>query len=134
MKTIPLTIPSLHDAYKNGHSVSDVVEQVFARIDAVNDPGIFIHLLEKEEVLQAAKALGAFEGSKPLWGIPFVIKDNIDAAKKTTTAGCPAYGYIADEDAFIVRCLKEAGALLIGKANLDQFATSSQAKILGKHC
>lgn len=123
MKVIPLTIPSLHAAYKNGHLVSDVIEQVFNRIDTVNDPGIFIHLLGKDEILQAAHALGSFDENKPLWGIPFVIKDNIDAKGRPTTAACPAYLYTADEDAFIVKCLKDAGALLIGKANLDQFAT-----------
>lgn len=119
----PLTIPSLHAAYQAGTSPADIVEQVYARIAEVNDPAIFIHLLDKSEVRQAAADLGAFDPAKPLWGIPFVIKDNIDAGGKPTTAACPAYEYEATEDAYVVAQLRAAGALLIGKTNLDQFAT-----------
>ncbi|WP_169569420.1 allophanate hydrolase [Sneathiella limimaris] len=123
MQNLPFTIPAIHGAYQDGMKATEIVDLVYQRIEAVDDPGIFIYLLEKEEVLEAAKALGDFDQSKPLWGIPFVIKDNIDAKGKPTTAACPAYLYEAEEDAFIVRCLIEAGALLIGKTNLDQFAT-----------
>lgn len=59
----------------------------------------------------------------PLYGVPFAIKDNIDAAGWPTTAACPAYAYKASEDANVVRRLRAAGAILIGKTNLDQFAT-----------
>lgn len=59
----------------------------------------------------------------PLYGIPFAAKDNIDAAGWPTTAACPAFGYTAHEDATVVRRLRDAGAILIGKTNLDQFAT-----------
>jgi allophanate hydrolase len=121
--TLPLTIPALHAAYGAGTLPADVVAQVYARIAEVNDPGIFIHLLDQTEVTAAAEALGDFDPAKPLWGVPFAIKDNIDAGGKPTTAGCPAYAYIADQDAFVVAQLKKAGALLIGKTNLDQFAT-----------
>ncbi len=123
MKTVPLTIPDLHAAYAKGHSPVDVVEQVFARIDEVGDPNIFLCLFDKQEVIAAAQALGPFDPNLPLWGVPFAIKDNIDAAGKPTTAACPAFAYTADEDAFVVAQLKAAGALLIGKTNLDQFAT-----------
>lgn len=123
MTTLPLTIPSLHAAYQSGTSPAQVIEQVYARINEVNDPGIFIYLFDKTEVLEAAQALGAYDPAKPLWGIPFAIKDNIDAAGKITTAACPAYAYDATEDAFVVKALRDAGALLIGKTNLDQFAT-----------
>ncbi len=123
MTPLPMTIPSLHAAYYSGTSPAEVVEQVYARITEVNDPGIFIALFDKAEVLEAAQALGDFDPAKPLWGIPFAIKDNIDAAGKVTTAACPAYAYDAAEDAFVVKALCDAGALLIGKTNLDQFAT-----------
>ncbi|MBO0347411.1 allophanate hydrolase [Roseibium sp. CAU 1637] len=123
MFELPFTLPSIHAAYQQGTCPEAIVEEVFRRIDVVADPGIFIHLFDKTEVLEAAKALGAYDPDKPLWGIPFVIKDNIDAAGKPTTAGCPAYEYHADEDAFVVKRLRDAGALLIGKTNLDQFAT-----------
>lgn len=59
----------------------------------------------------------------PLYGVPFAIKDNIDAAGWQTTAACPAFGRVADNDATVVTRLRAAGAILIGKTNLDQFAT-----------
>ncbi len=59
----------------------------------------------------------------PLFGIPFAIKDNVDAAGWPTTAACPAIAQIAERDATAVAKLKAAGAILIGKTNLDQFAT-----------
>lgn len=59
----------------------------------------------------------------PLWGIPFAIKDNIDMAGVPTTAGCPDYAYIPKTHATVVERLVEAGAIPIGKTNLDQFAT-----------
>lgn len=120
---LPFTFTALQDAYASGTTPVEVIEEVFRRIARVDDPGIFIHLLDKEEVLEAARALGAPDPSRPLWGIPFAIKDNIDAGGKPTTAACPAYEYIPEEDAFVVARLKAAGALLVGKTNLDQFAT-----------
>ena len=59
----------------------------------------------------------------PLFGIPFAVKDNVDVAGWPTTAACPAFAYVAEEDATAVACLKAAGAIVIGKTNLDQFAT-----------
>ncbi len=123
MTTIPLTISSLRSAYERGVNPSSIIEQVYNRIEEVADPGIFIHLFSKEEVLLAAQALGTYDPGKPLWGVPFAVKDNIDVAGCPTTAGCPAYEYDAEVDAVVVKHLKEAGALLIGKTNLDQFAT-----------
>lgn len=123
MTKIKMTIPSLHKAYQDGTTPIDVIEQVYAHIAQINDPGIFITLFDKSDVLKAAQALGPFDPSKSLWGIPFAIKDNIDAQAYETTAACPAYAYQADKDAFLVSELKKAGALLIGKTNLDQFAT-----------
>ena len=59
----------------------------------------------------------------PLYGVPFAIKDNIDAAGWPTTAACPEFAYTPGEDATVVQRLRAAGAILIGKTNLDQFAT-----------
>lgn len=59
----------------------------------------------------------------PLFGIPFAVKDNVDVAGWPTTAACPAFEYIAKRDATAVARLKAAGAMVIGKTNLDQFAT-----------
>jgi len=59
----------------------------------------------------------------PLYGIPFAVKDNIDVAGWPTTAGCPEFAYIAQTDATTVKRLRDAGAIVVGKTNLDQFAT-----------
>lgn len=117
-------IASLHQAYAAGVSPADVVDECFRRIESIGDPGIFLHLFVPALVRAEAEALGPFNPeTKPLWGVPFAIKDNIDAAGAPTTAGCPEFTYIAEQDAFVVAALRDAGAILIGKTNLDQFAT-----------
>jgi allophanate hydrolase len=67
--------------------------------------------------------LGTFDSAKPLWGVPFAVKDNIDVAGMPTTAACPAYAYVPQHDATVVARLRAAGAIVVGKTNLDQFAT-----------
>ena len=120
----PLTIAGLHAEYAAGRSARDVIEDVFARIAEAADPGIFIHLADRDAVLAEADGLGAFDPVvRPLWGVPFAVKDNIDVAGMPTTAACPAFAYVPDEDAEVVRLLRAAGAIVIGKTNLDQFAT-----------
>ena len=120
----PLTIAGLHAEYAAGRSARDVIEDVFARIAEAADPGIFIHLADRDAVLAEADGLGAFDPvARPLWGVPFAVKDNIDVAGMPTTAACPAFAYVPDEDAEVVRLLRAAGAIVIGKTNLDQFAT-----------
>ncbi len=116
-------IASLSDFYRNGGSVADIVERVFARIAQVDDPGIFLHIADRQAVLAEASRLGAYDSTRPLFGIPFAVKDNIDVAGMPTTAACPDYAYLPEHDAEVVRLLREAGALVIGKTNLDQFAT-----------
>jgi allophanate hydrolase len=117
------TIASLHAAYAKGLSPVDVIREAYRRVEAVGDPGIFITLRPEAEVAADAGGLGAFDPERKLWGIPFAVKDNIDVAGLPTTAACPAYAYVPGETAFAVRRLLEAGAILIGKTNLDQFAT-----------
>ncbi|MEL6452154.1 MAG: allophanate hydrolase [Pseudomonadota bacterium] len=120
---IPLTLPSLRQAYGAGTTPAQIVEQVYDRIDAVGDPHIFLCLFPKAQLLAEAAGLGAYDPDRPLWGVPFVVKDNIDVAGQPTTAACPAFAYTAADTAFVVQQLQAAGALLIGKTNLDQFAT-----------
>jgi allophanate hydrolase len=117
-------IKLLHKYYAAGHDAKNIVSDIYRRIGTVNDPGIFIALVPEEDALSAVAALGRFDPKdKPLWGIPFAVKDNIDVAGLPTTAGCPDYAYIPVETAFAVQRLLDAGAILIGKTNLDQFAT-----------
>ncbi|MCC1494724.1 allophanate hydrolase [Cognatishimia sp. F0-27] len=123
LSTIPFTMSALREAYAAGLSPVAVIDEIFARLDAVDDPGIFIHLCDREDLRVQANALGAYDPDLPLWGIPFAVKDNIDVAGIETTAGCPAYAYMPKQDAFVVAKLRAAGALMIGKTNLDQFAT-----------
>jgi allophanate hydrolase len=123
LSNLPFTLTALRTAYATGTSPQEVIDEIFARLDAVNDPGIFIHLRDREILKAEAAALGPYNPDMPLWGIPFAAKDNIDVAGVETTAACPAYAYMPDADAFVIANLRAAGALVIGKTNLDQFAT-----------
>ena len=85
---------------------------------------LFITLRPKLEALAEAERLAtAVAGDKPLFGVPFAVKDNIDVAGLPTTAACPAFAYTPQRSAFVVQRLIDAGAIVIGKTNLDQFAT-----------
>ena len=113
-------------AYASGMSPLDVIETVIARRAASRDPAIFITPTPDDELRMASRALverAPVPNSLPLWGIPFAVKDNIDITGLPTTAGCPAYAYDPPADATVVARLKAAGAIVIGKTNLDQFAT-----------
>jgi allophanate hydrolase len=101
----------------------DTVARSFARIHAHADPAIFITLREESEALADAKALVPQRRDLPLYGIPVAIKDNIDVKGLPTTAACPAFAYQATRDATAVARLRQAGAIVVGKTNLDQFAT-----------
>ncbi|GAB6052736.1 allophanate hydrolase [Magnetospira thiophila] len=124
LRDLPFDISRIHAAYAGGMTAGQVIDECFRRLAAAGDPGIFLDVIDPLTVRADIEALGPFDPrQKPLWGIPFAIKDNIDAAHRPTTAACPAYAYTAAEDAFVVAALRRAGALLIGKTNLDQFAT-----------
>jgi allophanate hydrolase len=88
------------------------------------DPAIWISRVPSPELRERAEALQA-KGpqGRPLWGMTFAVKDNIDVAGLTTTAACPDYAYAPTVSAPSVQRLLDAGALLLGKTNLDQFAT-----------
>ncbi len=120
-----LAIADLHGRYGQGSTTpADVVSEIFDRIAARPDDRVWIALRDRESLIDQAQALQAAgpEG-RPLYGVPFAIKDNIDVAGLPTTAGCPAYAYHPDESASAVQKLVDAGALPVGKTNMDQFAT-----------
>ena len=119
------TVAEILDAYRCGAvQPEDIVARSFERIRAHDDPAIFIALREEADVVAEARAL-ASGGDKtlPLYGIPVAVKDNIDVKGLPTTAACPAYSYRPNKDATCVARLRQAGALVLGKTNLDQFAT-----------
>lgn len=120
-----LDLASLRSAYVAGTlTPSALVDTVLARITAHADPALFIHLLPRAEILAYADRLvHASPESLPLYGVPFAIKDNIDLAGAPTTAACPEFSYTPAASAPIVERLIAAGAIPVGKTNLDQFAT-----------
>jgi allophanate hydrolase len=119
------TAIALAAAHRAGsRSLRETIERTFERIDATADPAIFITLRDEDDLLAEAEALAARGGGGlPLYGVPVAVKDNIDVAGLPTTAACPAFAYTPEKDAAAVARLKAAGALIIGKTNLDQFAT-----------
>ncbi|MEM9762004.1 MAG: allophanate hydrolase [Pseudomonadota bacterium] len=123
LSELPFTLDALRSAYAEGARPEAVIDEIFERLLRVNDPAIFIELRDREALRAEAAALGRFDEERPLWGIPFAVKDNIDFGGLPTTAGCPAYAYTPEDDAMVVARLRAAGALMIGKTNLDQFAT-----------
>ncbi len=119
-----LTIQSILATHAAGKKLTDTIEETYARIVAHDDPALFITLRPKADALALAAALqAAGADGKPLFGVPFVVKDNIDVAGLPTTAACPAFAYHPARSAFVVDQLERAGAIVIGKTNLDQFAT-----------
>jgi allophanate hydrolase len=111
--------------YRAGRvSPVQVMEGVLEAVARAPERNVWITLLPRERVLAMAQALVSRPPeSLPLYGIPFAIKDNIDLAGIPTTAGCPEYAYTPSESAFVVQKLMDAGAIPVGKTNLDQFAT-----------
>ncbi len=119
-----LEIASLRGRYARGDlRPVDVVAVAYARIEAYADPALFISLTPVGEAMAAAEALGVFDPERPLWGIPCALKDNIDAAGLPTTLGCPEVAFSPGADAPAVAALRASGAIILGKTNLDQFAT-----------
>jgi allophanate hydrolase len=123
MPPLMLTLPVLRDAYAAGVTPLEVVEEVIARRAALADRAVFITEAPDDAMRAAARAVMAGPRELPLWGIPFAVKDNIDVAGLPTTAACPAFAYAPGADATAVARLRAAGAIVIGKTNLDQFAT-----------
>jgi allophanate hydrolase len=125
MSITSLSINNLHAEYKNKTlDPETLVSDILTKAITFQDHNIWIYLLSMDEIQPYLDQLSSksIEDS-PLWGIPFAIKDNIDLAGIPTTAGCPNFVYTPKRSAFVVDQLIEAGAIPIGKTNLDQFAT-----------
>ncbi|MBO1927127.1 allophanate hydrolase [Thiomicrorhabdus sp. 6S2-11] len=120
-----LRIALLKQSYAAGETTpQQVVTEILSKAAEYADYNLFITLFDNSQVAPYLQGLQSTEiNSLPLWGIPFVIKDNIDLAGIPTTAGCAEYAYTPEESASVVQELIDAGAIPIGKSNLDQFAT-----------
>lgn len=121
---LPFQIAALHDVYRAGLSPQAVMAEALRRLDAAHDPGIFLNLTPPEDIAAAISALPDFDPvAYPLWGLPVAVKDNIAVADRPMTAACHAFSHVPAEDAEAVRRLRAAGAIILGKTNMDQFAT-----------
>lgn len=120
-----LTMDALRRAYRSRrYTPVDVVLHVLERIESESSGNVWISLVPREAILRYAEALeGRNSDELPLYGVPFAVKDNIDLAGVPTTAGCPAFSFVPERSATVVQRLIDAGAIPIGKTNLDQFAT-----------
>ena len=126
LSSLSLDVTSLQNYYRNGGSPVELFNFIYDRIveDNKTFPSIWIHLQSREEALESIKYLqGVNPHDLPLYGIPFSVKDNIDVDGMPTTAACSAYKFYPEASANVVARLQDAGAICIGKTNLDQFAT-----------
>ncbi len=126
---LSLDINTLAEAYqRSAFTPRDIVRTVYARVRAAADNPVWINLRNEVDALRHAEDLharAAQDGAAqlPLYGIPFAVKDNIDVAGVPTTAACAEFSYVPEATATVVQRLERAGAIYIGKTNLDQFAT-----------
>jgi allophanate hydrolase len=119
------TVAAIVAAHRAGKlSPVETIARSYRRIRDHDDPAIFISLRDEKDALAEAESLTAKDAAAlPLFGVPVAVKDNIDVLGLPTTAACPAFAYTPAHDATAVARLRAAGAIIIGKTNLDQFAT-----------
>jgi allophanate hydrolase len=131
-----LDFAALHHHFATGLSLPALMKAVQTRCERHPDPAVWISLRPWEEIFARAETLEKFRKASssggldpellaryPLFGLPFAVKDNIDVAGLQTTAACPAFAYQPPGNASVVERLEAAGAIVIGKTNMDQFAT-----------
>lgn len=119
-----LTIKHLLTCYKDKTLTPETLIHSLMQICREDQKNVWIRLLTDDEIAFFLKKLdGETPETRSLFGIPFAIKDNIDLAGIPTTAGCPEYTYTPEKSAFVVEQLINAGAIPMGKTNMDQFAT-----------
>jgi allophanate hydrolase len=125
IKDLSMNLATLRSGYlQKRFSVRDVIDTVLARGDDHADNPIWITRLSAAELEPYIAALQEKDpATLPLYGVPFAIKDNIDLAGIPTTAACREFAFTPEKSAFVVQLLINAGAIPIGKTNLDQFAT-----------
>jgi allophanate hydrolase len=121
----PFELTALQALFRAGKAgAADAIRATYQRIQRADRPDVWINIRSEADAVAAAEALaGQSPDNLPLYGVPFAVKDNIDVAGLPTTAACPAYAYVPNESAQCVAALEQAGAICIGKTNLDQFAT-----------
>src|SRR5580658_6056708 len=132
-KTRPLfSIRELAEGYaQDTLTPTRCIDDVLQRIEAIDPPEIWTARVATEALRARAAELEDLRRTigpeifvkMPLYGVPFAVKDNIDVAGMPTTAACPEFAYTPQVSAFAAQRLLDAGAILIGKTNLDQFAT-----------
>ncbi|NUU79281.1 allophanate hydrolase [Paenibacillus xylanilyticus] len=119
-----LTVDWLQASYGSGKITPEqVIEVIIHRAQEDEGMNIWITPPVLERIQPYLNNLKSMDASLPLWGVPFAIKDNIDLAGIPTTAGCSEYAYIPEKHAAVVERLVNAGAIPVGKTNMDQFAT-----------
>lgn len=126
--TFGWTLGEWQTAYRSGAITADHLLTLATHYPADDNAWILRANAEQlaAQLAQLSERLAVVGGDitqLALYGVPFAIKDNIDAAGWETTAACPEFAYVASEDASVVKKLRAAGAILMGKTNLDQFAT-----------
>lgn len=124
MVSPPMVIADFERLYEAGRTPTEILRETRDRILACGDPGIFLHVVSGATLEGFVAVLDPADRPRlPLWGVPFAVKDNIDVAGMPTTAACPAFAFLPTKHATVVQRLQDAGAIPIGKTNLDQFAT-----------
>ena len=124
MKQGPVTVKDwrVFTSDKSLHSLHQFYSDKLQELQ-VKDPA-WIHICTPAQLKKQFDQLEKQDIQRlPLYGVPFAVKDNIDVEGWVTTAACPEYAYVASDTAEVVNRLQAAGAVLLGKTNLDQFAT-----------
>ena len=122
--SMDMTLTGIKARYATGLTPVQLMKELREKAQSFHSYNIFIHLLSDEELAPYLERLATLDpDNTALWGVPFVMKDNMDLTGIATTAACEAFSYVPDSTAFVVQRLIDNGALPLGKANLDQFAT-----------
>ena len=129
LESLSLTLESLRAAYRAGTCTPhDVIDEILARVERDRErvQHVWLHLVGASDLHAAVDRAAARRDAghaSPLFGVPFAVKDNIDVAGVPTTVACPDMAYVPTASAPVVQRLVEAGAIFVGKVNLDQLAT-----------